>query len=263
MNKLFFIGLSLITSSFAFATPKFTNITSSDFEDISKDMSANFMHNSMLGASKMGTIFGFQLGIVGAQTASSKTNEIVKRNAGAELPNLYNAGLVAAVGIPFGIAFEGVFFPEASLSGLKFSETSLGLKYNINGIIPILPINVALRGIYSTAKFSFDQTVNSISSTVEINNSVSGLQLLISPMLPIVEPYIGVGILNGSNKLSATGSSSIFDTTYTTSQSDTKNVTSTQLLAGVELNLLLIKFGAEYSQAFGTNRIGAKIAIGF
>lgn len=263
MKKLWIFGLCLFLSSFANSSPSFTNITSADFEDISKDMSANFTHNSMLGASKMGTIFGIQLGLVGAQTSSAKTNEIVKRNAGSELPNLYNAGLVAAVGIPFGIAFEGVYVPEVSASGVKFSATSLGLKYNINGIIPVLPINVALRGIYSNSKFSFDQTINSVNSSVEDSNTVSGLQLLISPMLPIVEPYFGVGYLSGSNKLSVSGTSTVFDASFSSAQSETKNVTSTQLLAGIEFNLLLLKVGAEYSQSFGTSRVGVKLALGF
>ncbi|MGZ3771011.1 MAG: DUF6588 family protein [Bdellovibrio sp.] len=262
MKKLI-LCLGLTVASFANASPTFSNITSSDFDQISQDMSANFVHNSMLGASKMGTIFGFQVGTTGAMTSSPRTNDIVKRNAGAELPNLYNAGLIAAVGIPFGIAFEGVLFPETELSGAKFSATSLGLKYNINGIIPVLPINVALRGIYSNSKFTFQQTVNSVNSTVENNNSVTGLQLLLSPMLPIVEPYVGVGYLSGSNKLSVSGTTSIFNTNFSSAQSETKNVSSTQLLAGVEVNLLLLKIGAEYSQAFGTNRIGVKLAIGF
>lgn len=225
-------------------------------------MSANFTHNSMLGASKMGSIFGFQVGLAAAQTATPKTNDVVKRNAGADLPNLYNAGLMAAVGIPFGIAFEAVLFPETELSGAKISSTSFALKYNINDVVPILPVNVALRGIHSTSQFKFEQTVSAVASTVQNKNTVSGLQLLVSPMLPIVEPYIGVGLLNGSNTLDVTGSS-VFDPSFSTGQSESKSMSTTQILAGVDLNLLLLKIGVEYSQAFDTNRLGLKLAFGF
>lgn len=260
--KRFLVYLGLTLASIAHANPTFTNVTSGDFEEISKEMSGNFTHNSILGASKMGTIFGFQVGVTGAVTSSPKTNEIVKRNAGAELPNLYSGGLLAAVGIPFGIAFEGVFFPETAMSGAKFSATSLGLKYNINGLIPVLPVNLALRGIYSTSKFTFDQTVSSVTSSVENKNTVTGLQLLFSPMIPFIEPYIGVGYLNGSNKLSVTGGT-VFDPSFSSAQSESKDISSTQLLAGVDLNLLLIKLGAEYSQAFGASRVGFKLSFGF
>lgn len=260
-SLLCFFLLTLSLKSFA--SPEFTNVTEAEFEDISKEMSANFTHNSMLGASKMGEIFGFQFGLTAGQTSTPKTNAIAKRNAGAELPNLYNLGLIAAVGIPFGISAELVVFPEMTISEAKLSTTSLAIKYNINDVIPILPINLAVRGVYSTSKFSFEQEISSIPASVSNKNSVSGLQLLISPMLPLVEPYLGVGFLNGSNDLSVTGTGTIFDNTFTSTQSASKSVTTTQILAGVDVNLIFMKLGAEYSQAFGTDRFGIKLAFGF
>ena len=261
MKNLIFIIVFLM-APLTQAEPTFTNITSEDFEDISKEMAANFTHNSILGAAKMGSILGVQVGLVAASTSTPKTNDIVKRTAGAELANIYNAGLLVAVGIPFGIAFEGVLLPETKASGASFSVTSLAVKYNMNDLIPILPINLALRGFYSTAKFKFDQTVSSVSSSVENKTTISGVQLLLSPMTPLIDPYVGVGLLTASNTLDSSGSS-VFDPSYTASQSETKNVTGTQLLAGVDLNLLLLKIGAEYSQAFGASKYALKLAVGF
>lgn len=261
MKRLIFIIVFLITP-LTKASPTFTNINSQDFEEISKEMAANFTHNSMLGAAKMGTLLGVQVGLVAASTATPKTNDIVKRNSGAELSNIYNAGLLVAVGIPFGIALEGVLLPETKVSGASFSVTSLAAKYNINDVIPILPLNLALRGFYSKAQFKFDQTVNSVSSSVDNKTTISGIQLLLSPMIPLIDPYVGVGIINASNTLEASGSA-IFDPSYTTSQSESKNLTGTQILAGVDLNLLIVKLGAEYSQAFGASKYGLKLAVGF
>lgn len=268
LSKLsLFTVASVLSFTFSFQTaladPTFSNITSEDFDKITEDMSANFTHSSILGASKMGTVFGFQVGLVAAQTSTPRTNEIVQRNAGAELKSLYNAGLMAAVGIPMGIAFEAVMFPEVKSSGGQLSSTSLAIKYNINEVIPILPINVALRGVYTNSKFSFDQTVASVTSSVSNKNSVTGLQLLISPMLPMVEPYVGVGLLNGSNELSVSGTTSVFDAAFSTAQTESRSKSTTQILAGVDVSLLLIKFGVEYSQAFGTSRYAAKLAFGF
>ncbi|HEY1078874.1 MAG TPA: DUF6588 family protein [Bdellovibrio sp.] len=261
MKHLIFI-IAFLIAPLTQAAPTFTNINSQDFEDISKEMAANFTHNSMLGAAKMGSLLGVQVGLVAASTATPKTNDIVKRNSGAELSNIYNAGLLVAVGIPFGIAFEGVLLPETKASGASFSVTSLAVKYNINDVIPVLPLNLALRGFYSTANFKFDQTVSSVNSSVENKTTVSGVQLLLSPMTPLIDPYVGVGVVNASNTLEASGSA-IFDPSYTSSQSESKNLTGTQILAGVDLNLLLIKIGAEYSQAFGTSKYGLKLAVGF
>ncbi len=262
MKQIIYILLACALSQTATAETTFTNISEDDFNSIAQDMSANFTHSSILGASSMGTVVGFQIGLIGAQTGASRTNEIVKRNAGSELPNLYNGGIMAAVGVPFGLAVEAVLFPKITASGASLNSTSLAVKYNMNDLIPVLPINLAVRGVYSTSGFSFSQTQSGLETKVENKNSVTGLQLLVSPMIPMVEPYLGVGLLNSSNELSATGSA-IFDPSYTTSQSQKKTNSSTQMLAGVDLNLLLLKMGVEYSKAFGTDRYAFKFAFGF
>lgn len=262
MKKNILILLSFALTQVAFAEPKFENLSEEDFNNIAQDMSANFTHSSILGASSMGTVVGFQIGLVGAQTNAARTNEIVKRNAGAELPHLYNGGIMAAVGVPFGLALEAVLFPKMTASGASLNSTSFAIKYNMNDLIPVLPVNLALRGVYSTSGFSFSQTQSGVATYVENKNSVTGLQLLVSPMIPVVEPYLGVGLLNSSNELSATGSS-IFAPSYTSSQSQKKTNSTTQMLAGVDVNLLILKLGLEYSKAFGTDRYGFKFAFGF
>ncbi len=261
--KSIIASLIVLISLQASAAPSFTNISESDFESITKEMSANFTHNSILGASKMGSIFGFQFGLVAAQTATPNTDTIVKRNSGAELPNMYNTGLMGAVGIPFGIAFEAVIVPKLTTSGASVNSTSFAVKWNINDVIPVLPVNLALRGVYSDAKFEFSQVVSSVNVSVSNTTKVTGVQLLLSPMFPLVEPYVGVGLLSGTDELTVTGSNPIFAPSYSTSQTEKKTVSGTQILAGVDLNLLLIKLGAEYSQAFGASRVGLKLAMGF
>lgn len=245
------------------ADPSFTNITEDDMKDITKGMGANFTHNSMMGASKLGTLFGFQVGVVAAQTAVPDMDDIADRNGG-ELKNIYNAGLLGAVGIPFGISFEAVMVPTLKNSGAKVESQSVAVKWNINDVIPILPVNLALRGFASNAELSFKQTIAATEATVANKTSVTGVQLLFSPMLPIIEPYVGVGFLNAENELEVSNTSgTVFDNTYSTSQKEKKSVTGTQFLAGAEVSLLLIKIGAEYSQAFGNSRYGVKFAVGF
>ncbi len=245
------------------AAVQLTNITDADFENITKEMSANFTHSSIMGASKMGTVLGFQFGIIAAQTATPNIDAIAKRNPGSELPSLYNAGLMGAVGIPMGLAFEVVMIPKLSSAGASLSANSFAIKYNINEVIPVLPVNLAVRGFTSNASFGFAQVVSSINVDVNNKTNVSGIQLLLSPMFPMVEPYVGIGLLSGSNELSVTGSNPIFAPGFSTAQSATKSVSSTQMLAGVDVNLLILKLGLEYSQSFGSSRTGFILAFGF
>lgn len=262
MKSIIVCILAFVVSQ-AGADPSFTNITDSDLDSITKEMSANFSHSSILGASTMGSILGFQVGLIAGQTGTPNTNAIVKRSGGTELPNMYNAGLQGAVGIPSGVAFEAVLIPKLTVAGASLSSTSLGVKWNINNVIPVLPINLALRGFYSTASFEFSQIVSSVLVDISNKTKVTGIQLLVSPMLPVVEPYLGIGILSGTNELSVTGSNPIFAPAYSSSQSETKTVSGTQMIAGVDLNLLVLKLGAEFTQSFGASRTAIKLAMGF
>jgi hypothetical protein len=234
-----------------------TALTEDNMKTLAKGFGSNFTHNSLMGASKLGTVFGFQVGLTAAQTDVPKIHDIAKANGG-ELKSIFNAGLMGSVGIPFGIAFEAVMTPSAKADGAELENTSMAIKWNINDVIPILPINLALRGFTSTAKFSFTQDGT---NDVENETTITGAQLLLSPMIPVVEPYIGIGMVNAKNKLSATAS--IFDGAYTSSLSSDESVSGTQFLAGVEVNMLLLKLGAEYSQAFGNTRYGLKLSFGF
>jgi hypothetical protein len=254
--------LLVLTTCSAWGSPVLDSISEDDMKEVTRAMGANFTHNSMLGASKMGTVFGFQVGLVGAQTNTSKLNEIAERQGG-KISSLYNAGLMGAVGIPFGIAFEAVLIPTLESNDAKLASQSFAVKWNINDVIPILPVNLALRGFASNASFKFSQTVASAVQTVENQTNVSGVQLLFSPQIPLVEPYVGVGLLSAKNKLSVTGSTSIFDAVYTTGTSNSETVSGTQVLAGVDVNLVLLKIGVEYSQAFDNQRYGLKLGFGF
>lgn len=257
MLKRFLVGLFL-APAVSMAAPIFDNITEDDMKDIASGFGSNFTHNSLMGASKLGTLFGFQVGLTAAQTNVKKIGEIVEREGGSKLDSIYNAGIMAAVGIPFGLSVEAVVIPTMKADGTKIAATSGAIKMNINEVIPILPVNLAIRGVFSNAELSFNQGGGKIKN----ETSVTGAQLLFSPMIPLVEPYIGVGVLNAENKLTAT-IAGIFDPAYSTGDSKSKTVSGTQVLAGVEVNLLLIKLGVEYSSAFGNDRYGAKLSIGF
>ena len=241
----------------------FTNVTEDDLQNISKEMSGNFMHHSVQGAAPLGKVFGFELGLVGGQQPSPKINDIVKRSGGSGLSNLYHAGILGAVSVPFGFTGEVMMIPKLSSNDADFQMTSLALKINLNSALwTFLPFNLALRGITSDAKFSFRQTSGATSINVENQTKVSGLQILVSPMLPLIEPYAGVGLLSGKNTLNATGGA-IFDPAYTTSTSSDKTNSTTQTIMGINANLLLFRLGAEYSNAFGNNSVTAKLGFGF
>jgi hypothetical protein len=247
----------------AFAAPTFNSLTEAEFTDISKEMAGNFMHHSVQGAAPLGDIFGFEVGIVGGQQSAPKLGAAIERSGGSGFSNLYHAGILGVVSVPFGITGEVMIMPKTSASDADFQLTSLALKLSLNSLIPaVLPVNFALRCVQSTSKFSFKQSSGGVDSSIENETKVSGLQLLIAPSIPIVEPYAGIGYLTGKNTLSASAGS-IFDPSYSTGQSMDHSESATQFILGVTANLLVFHVGAEYSNAFGASTYTGKLAFGF
>lgn len=263
--RTIFVALALalvMTPAPSMAGPVFTSLSEQEFEDISKEFSGNFMHHSVQGAGTLGNIFGFELGLVAGQQTSPKINDIVKRSGGSDFSNLYHAGFLGAVSVPFGITGELLILPKISSGEADFQSMSAAVKLTMSENLLVIPFNLALRGFYSTSTFGFNQDSGGNSVSVENKTKVTGLQILVSPKLPLLEPYAGIGYVSSKNTLSANGAG-LFAPGYTTSQSMEKSPSSTQILLGVTGNLLLFHIGAEYSNAFGASTYTGKLAFGF
>ncbi len=243
------------------ASASVQNLSDADFADLSKEFSANFMHHSVQGAAPLGSVFGFELGLVGGQQASPVLDRLSKNSGGSGVSNLYHAGLLGVVSIPLGITGEVMMVPKTTASDAEFSMTSLALKLSLNTeLLKVIPFNLALRGLSSNSKFSFTQTIPSVgSASVDDEVKMTGLQILASPSLPIVEPYAGIGFLSAKNTLGSSQGSVFAD--GATSKDQTNS--GTQVLLGVTANLLFFHLGAEYSNAFGASAYTAKLAFGF
>ena len=257
--KFFIASIFLFFSLNLFAaSPTFLNLTQSDYEKITREFSSNFAHHSVQGANTLGSIFGFEFGVLLGLTKSPDSDAIAKAGTPpGELSNLPHGGLFAAVSIPLGFTAEVVMIPKTSTSDSEFQTSSIALKWTSNNAFPVLPINLALRASVATSYFSFNQTVSGVATKVENKNSVNGLTLLLSPKLPIIEPYVGIGYLSGKNTLSGT----VF--TYSASSSADATATSTEYILGATARLLFFTFGAEYYTSFGTNGYTAKLGFGF
>ena len=264
--KSFFLSLVLLTvGGFSnAATPSFTNLSQADFEKVSKEFSANFTHHSVTGAATLGSVFGFELALVGGLMPSPNTDAVVKANSsGNELPQMAHAGLLLGVSVPFGFSGELVMVPKMSQQNSDYQSSSMALKWTFSEFLPVPFLNLALRASSSAAKFSFSQTSGGVVGTVEDSSKVTGLMLLVSPSLLVVEPYFGVGQLTANNSLGVSGTGSVFNTTYTSAQSAETTPTSTEILVGINAKLLVFSLGAEYYQAFGASGYTAKLGMAF
>lgn len=245
--KIILVMALLMLSVQVKAAPGFTSLTQSDFDKITKEFSSNFAHPSVLGAAPLGEVFGIEAGLVGGINASPGIDEIVKRSApGSTLPNLYHAGLLGAISVPYGVTGELVLLPKVGGAEGSFQLLSVGGKLTLSdALIPVIPFNLAARFIYTSSEFTFKQTVGAVDGTVTNKNTVMGLQILASPKLPIIEPYLGIGMLKAKNSLGITGTGTIFDSSLTTGQSADSEPSTTQILLGLDCRLGFMALGAE------------------
>lgn len=237
-----------------------TNLSQADFDNAIRELSANSTFHAATGASALGSIFGFEIGLVGGLTNTPEINRLSKQvDASADIGRLPHASLLAAVTVPMGFTAEALLLPSVSVGDIKYQQFGGAVKWSTSP--DLLPFNLAVRGFLTRNEVSFTQLQSGSTITVTQENSQYGLQLLASPMLPFIEPYVGIGTVAAKGKMSYTGSSSIF--AFTTAQSAESSPSSTQFLVGVNANLLIMNIGAEYSRAFSTDSYNLKLGFRF
>src|SRR5687768_9130453 len=83
--------IGLTASDVWAATPQFTSLDQSDMDALAKDFSANGMWHSATTPMSMGTVFGFELGLVAGATNSPAVNDQVKQASGQEMKMIPHA----------------------------------------------------------------------------------------------------------------------------------------------------------------------------
>lgn len=269
MKKLI-IGLALFSSSLYAADFELDNLSQTDVDNIAEEFSANFVHTTVTGASSS-KILGFQVGILGRRTTSPNIERLVKEQSpSTEMSSIYDAGLMAQVSVPFGISAELVTLPEMDLGSLSVQRTSMAVKWNMSDGFLVIPFNLAIRAHYSTGEISYSDVINNsstgntdVNSNIGIKSKSYGANLSASLDLMVVEPYAGVGYVTSDTDVNvdAAGGTTIFN--FSAAQAASSSSSGLHYFAGAEVNLLVIKLGAEYSNVYGVDRITGKMAIGF
>ncbi len=265
--RFLFLVFCIVSCTSAFAKgPSLDNITSDDLDKISKEFSANFVHRPVSPASPLGDVFGFEVGIIGGVTDAPDIEAISLRENPTDADpfgKIAHAGAFASVSVPFGITGELILLPETELGDVSISHTSIGLKWTFGNLLGIPLVDLAVRGHLSKSELSYNDTIDSVATSVTLDNTTYGVSLLASGNLLLIEPFGGLGIVTRETELSASGSAQIFDTTFTTAQTQSVDDTSFQVFAGVQANLLFMKIAAQYENVFGTSVTSAKLSFGF
>lgn len=259
--------LSLLTALFIspllFAQDiQFPTLTKQELERSSKEFLTNFTHTSVSGASSLGSIWGFEVGILGGLTDAPETGKLIKKaDSSSDIDTLPHAGLLGRVTIPFGLTFEASLIPKIKMDEAKFSQLGLAAQWNFFSF-PF--IDLAAKAHYSKGSLKFDQKIdNDSDGHVDYDHDTFGIMAMASANAFIIEPYAGLGFVRGESTMDFTASSGndLFD--FTSERSASVKETSSHIVVGAEASLLILNFGLEYSRMFNTHRYTGKLSLSF
>jgi hypothetical protein len=270
MNRFAFILTFFIASiSGAADTPTFDNLSDSDFKTISEEFSGMFVHTSATPPTSLGKVFGVEAALIAGAAEIPGIEGISQRiDPSADIPYAPFAFLYGAVSVPYGITIELNFLPTVDVNEFEMKHYGVGIKWSLlDHVFPNLPFDLAVKTFFSQSEMSFNQTIPSPSTVVDVGfeNNMFGVETVVGLSLPLIQPYAGVGYVTSSSDLrgvAATDPSfSLFADNI--SQSKKTTVESVRFIAGCQFNLAMLKMTLEYNRVFDNNRIAAKLGFAF
>lgn len=252
------------------ATPAFPTLSQSDFDSVIRELSANSLFNSATPASSLGALFGVEVGITGGFTNTPEINRLVNQQIPGTKADMFpHAGLLGAVTFPIDVTAEVLYVPQINAQGVQFNALGGALKWTPTDGVLVWPFNMSVRAFMTKTQMSFNQIVNNsstgntdVDTTVTYNGDVKGVQLLVSPkVIPVLEPYLGVGQYYATGNMSLSGTARIF--VFSNSQSASSSPSSVGYFGGLDVRLLLLSFGVQVERAFDTNVYTGRLSLRF
>lgn len=262
MKKLWLVIASVMSFTVFAGTPDFRNLTADDVDRISEEFHANFVPTTISGASNMGRLWGFEVGLVASRTDVPE----IKKESNDDFSELYNAALFGRLDVIYGLGAEVTMMP-LSLGSLEFKTYSLGFKWTLTEVFKAIPFNIKLRAYYNTANIKYEDSNSFGDTDIEYDLDAKGVDVTFSKKILLVEPYVGIGYVEGESDLRATGTGAagFFGPQGVAQGNEYENVKSSGMhyFAGVRANLIAIDVGLEYARILGKDRISAKLGFGF
>jgi hypothetical protein len=275
-NRLRWLAALALASTPAYSAD-FTlpTIDLSDFDKLVNEFSANSQYSTVTPASSLGGLWGFEFGLVGGMTKAPDTLALVKRsdpNTSIK-DNLYHAGALVRLGLPFGFTAEGLYLPEIKAASVKLKRWGLGAQWTItDAILEDFPVHLAVKGYLTKTQLKYSQNITSngitAPATINFDNTLWGLQALVSYQILVFEPYAGLGWTSAKGQLDVDATANVSILNFGSqgialNKSASSKPTSAQLIAGLDVRLAFFSLGAEYVRGFGKQSYNGRLSFRF
>lgn len=257
-----YLALSLLLSFSALAAdPVFDNLSKDDVEDVSKEFGGNFAHTAVAAPETDG-LWGVEIGAVGGMTKSPNFSDVIDASGGdgKDFKNIYHAGIMARVHVPFDLFLEATYLPEQDFSDVKVKSSSFGVGWNFGRFIH-LPLDIAVGFDYGkgNVKFHQDAVGTAPESDIKLDTKTTAYWIGVSKSFLFFTPYAKVGVSRIEGDLDATGQ--ILG--YTAATSESVSTSGSFLAVGANLQFFFIKLGIEGSQIQDARRLSGKLSFAF
>ena len=234
----------------------------SDIKSVLSTVASDFAFRPVQPAASFGRVFGLSAGIIGSMSSTSRITYLI----GTNTPNLIGGALYLAAQIPWGIAAEIGVLPTMSLSGGQLGTFGGDIRWTFSDSRPSLPLDMALRGMFTSGSFSYSQMLSGNPISVAYSGSVYGLNVQASKrILFVFEPFGGLGFIAQNSSLSATGSTSLFGSGFSSGTTKvTGSDSSLWWIVGIAVHPLpLFSVNFEYDNMFALSSYLLKASLTF
>ena len=252
------MALGLSTTAFA-GPPTISDLDLNGVNAVISTFGSSFVFRPLEGPASYGSLWGFSLGVIGGVASDSKIKDAIPGVSSSYIPN---AEIFAGIQGPLGLGAEFGFFPNTTIDGVHFNSFGWDLKWTASDLFQ-LPFNLAFRMMYSTTSVSYTETVDGASDTIAFSSSAFGPNVSVSEKFLFLEPYVGLGYIHQSDRLSNNGTIQLFDESVSATDSYSDRSGSVWFYAGAQMRLLLLTATLEYDNIFGVSSVQGKVAIKF
>lgn len=250
---------ALIPFSLYASGPTLQNLNAGQIQSVLKDFATATFPAHATAAGSYGTIFGFEVGLIGGIADSPG---IASLSTSEKVDSLPKAAFLAAATAPFGLGAELAILP-VKVGDFEYDYYSLGLRWTFTDLIKVVPFDIKFRIQYTDSSISYKQTISGVDTVATYDGKTTAYSLTFGKRILIVEPYAGFGVINGKHSLKATGSATFFDSTVTDSQREKQKLDDTYYFVGADVHLLIFTVGAEMTKVYDNTIVMGKLALGF
>ena len=234
-----------------------------DFDVVASELSTSVLFSDVGAAATLGHVFGFEVGVVGGLTNTAGIHRLAREaDPGANVKQVPNANVFAAVTLPLALTVEGGVLPRIGGKDYRFENFGLALKWTPTELFFALPLDLAVRAQTVKSGARLRSVVDGAPTQLTVDARAVGFEAVVSKNFGILTPFASVGAVQARADLNASGGS-VFDSAFSVTQSATAKPSGALYRAGLEVHLLVLNAAVEYERALGTDRFNAKFAVGF